>query len=147
MKTLLPPHLFLICCFGMVLFRMYDPYYLWVSTPYNLIGLVLLAAGLVVSIMGSRTFRQHRTNIHTFKKPNQLVVEGLFKYSRNPMYVGFLMALVGLFVVLGAVSPALFVLLFLIVTDRWYIKYEENILNETFGVEYERYKSSTRRWI
>ncbi|GAE32578.1 isoprenylcysteine carboxyl methyltransferase [Halalkalibacter hemicellulosilyticusJCM 9152] len=63
------------------------------------------------------------------------------------MYVGFLMALVGLFVVLGAVSPALFVLLFLIVTDRWYIKYEENILNETFGVEYERYKSSTRRWI
>ncbi|MCK0469858.1 isoprenylcysteine carboxylmethyltransferase family protein [Halalkalibacter sp. APA_J-10(15)] len=147
MKVLLPPHLFLICCLGMVLLRMYYPYYLWISMPYNLTGVVLVVAGLAVSTWGSNTFRQHRTNIHTFQKPDQLVMEGLFKYSRNPMYVGFLIALVGLLVVLGEASPAMFVLLFLIVTDRWYIKHEENALNETFGAEYERYKASTRRWI
>ncbi|WP_096186048.1 methyltransferase family protein [Evansella halocellulosilytica] len=147
MKVLLPPHLFLICCLGMVLLRIYYPYYLWISMPYNLIGFILVVGGLAVSNWGSNSFRQHQTNIHTFKKPDRLVIEGLFKYSRNPMYTGFLVALVGLFIVLGAISTAVFVLLFLIITDRWYIKYEEKELTETFGSEYERYKASTRRWI
>ncbi|MWC30223.1 DUF1295 domain-containing protein [Paenibacillus sp. MMS18-CY102] len=146
-RRLLPPQLFLIGAIGMLVMRLYCPYDIWLPFPYNLAGILVVGSGLGMAIWGSRAFRRYNTNIHTFKEPGRLVVEGLFKYTRNPMYLGFLVALAGLFIVLGAVSPFVIVVLFLVITNQWYIKFEEHALADKFGQEYEAYKASTRRWI
>ncbi|MEW9699545.1 isoprenylcysteine carboxylmethyltransferase family protein [Paenibacillus sp. SI8] len=144
---LLPPQLFLVCCIGMLMLRIYYPVIIWLSLPYNLIGLMLIGLGLILSIWGSRTFSKNQTNIHTFKEPDKLIVEGLYKYSRNPMYLGFLVSLAGIFILLGAVSPILLLFTFLIIVNRWYIKSEEKNMTAKFGRDYLQYKDSTRRWI
>ncbi len=63
------------------------------------------------------------------------------------MYLGFALMLAGVWMLLGALSPVLGVLLFSVVTDRWYISYEEKAMRASFGQEYEAYQRRTRRWI
>ncbi len=114
--------------------------------PLNLIGLIPLGLGLVLSAMAERQFKSVGTNVNTFDAPTRLVTEGLFKYSRNPMYLGLVLILVGVWILLGSVTPLVGVVGFILVTDRWYIAYEEQRLNETFGQAYEAYRVRTRRW-
>lgn len=144
---LLPPQLFLFCSASMFIMRISYPGYIWLSLPYTLIGLPVMGLGLALSIVGARTFRQKETNIDTFKRPDKLIVEGLYKYSRNPMYLGFLVSLAGVYILLGASSPILLLLAFLVITNRYYIKFEEKAMTDTFGDDYLKYKASTRRWI
>jgi protein-S-isoprenylcysteine O-methyltransferase Ste14 len=63
------------------------------------------------------------------------------------MYLGFSAILAGVWLVLGALSPLLGVLLFLVVADRWYIPFEERELSVKFADEFDAYRSRTRRWI
>ena len=88
-----------------------------------------------------------KTNLHTFNQPDRLVVTGLFKYSRNPMYLGFAISTFGVALYLGSLSPFLMVVLFIVVADRWYIAFEEKVMINIFGDDYENYKKSVHRWI
>jgi len=63
------------------------------------------------------------------------------------MYLGFLMALFGFFMLLGCLSPLFGVVLFFVITDRWYIEFEEAAMAKAFGREYPTYKTKTRRWL
>jgi protein-S-isoprenylcysteine O-methyltransferase Ste14 len=63
------------------------------------------------------------------------------------MYLGFASALLGIWTLLGALSPVLGVVIFVAVTDRWYIPFEERRLVESFGGEFQDYAARTRRWI
>jgi protein-S-isoprenylcysteine O-methyltransferase Ste14 len=115
--------------------------------PMNLIGILLFLLGLGIAKHGSDIFEKKGTNIETFDDPDMLITDGLYKVSRNPMYLGFLIALLGIFMLLGCLSPLFVVILFFIVTDRWYIKFEEAAMDKVFGDQYEEYKGSTRRWL
>ncbi len=126
-------------------------HWLWLIThplrpPLNLIGLIPLGLGLVLSAMAERQFKSAGTNVNTFDAPTHLVTRGLFKYSRNPMYLGLVLILAGVWILLGSVTPLVGVVGFILITDRWYIAYEEQRLNETFGQAYEAYRVRTRRW-
>jgi protein-S-isoprenylcysteine O-methyltransferase Ste14 len=116
------------------------------SLPLNLVGLMPLGFGLALSAMAERQFKSAGANVNTFEAPTRLVTEGLFKYSRNPMYLGLALILVGVWILLGSVSPLVGVVGFILVTDLWYISYEEKRLNATFGQAYEAYRAHTRRW-
>jgi protein-S-isoprenylcysteine O-methyltransferase Ste14 len=105
------------------------------------------ALGLLVTLAGARLFARIGTNIKTFNEPGVLVTGGLFRWSRNPMYAGFLLILAGTAILLGAATPFLLVILFALVADRWYIAFEERALASKFGEEYAAYKRRTRRWI
>ncbi len=63
------------------------------------------------------------------------------------MYLGFLIALFGLFVLFGCLSPLFIVIIFFVITDRWYIEFEEVAMAKVFGDEYAKYKTKTRRWL
>lgn len=76
-----------------------------------------------------------------------MVTNGLFKFSRNPIYLGFLISLLGVWVLLGIVLPILGCLLFILIINYWYISYEENEMEKQFGAEYREYKSRVNRWI
>lgn len=63
------------------------------------------------------------------------------------MHLGFVLILAGAWLLLGSLSPLMGVALFVIVTDRWYISFEEKAMKSAFGEDYEAYRRRTRRWI
>lgn len=144
---LLPPTLVLILAAGMVATRALLPGPPIAPAPFNGLGLLLLCAGLALAIVGSRLFRRVGTNIRTFDTPDVLVTEGPFRWSRNPMYLGFAALLLGLAVALGTLTPLLLALVFVIAADRWYIPFEEAAMAATFGDAYRAYADRTRRWL
>lgn len=109
--------------------------------------LIVIVIGVGLAKRGSDTFERIGTNIETFQKPEVLVTDGLFSFSRNPMYLGFVMALLGVAIVLGNLLSFAVVLAFIVITDRWYIPFEEAAMKQQFGEQYERYKARTRRWL
>jgi len=144
---IMPPTLFWFCILGMVLLAWVWPLATVLPPPFNVVGVIPLCAGLGFAIWGSRKFERVGTTIKTFDQPDHLVEDGLFRISRNPMYLGFFLTLVGVWLVMGALSSLLGVLLFLVVADRWYIPFEEQVLSARFAGAYDAYRSRTRRWI
>ena len=147
MKKILPPTLFLICAIVMLLLHVLLPLYSIIGFPTNAIGIVPLVFGLGIAAWGSSVFARVGTSIKTFEQPQKLVTDGLFRYSRNPMYLGFVFALLGIAIALGTLSPLLGVMIFFLVADRGYIPYEENMLAQKFGQGFQTYQSKTRRWL
>jgi protein-S-isoprenylcysteine O-methyltransferase Ste14 len=116
-------------------------------TPFNLMGIVPLILGVILNVAADRAFKITRTNVNTFNEPDKLLTHGLFRYSRNPMYLGFVLTLAGAWMLLGSASPILGVVMFFLVAERHYVPFEERLLAKKFGKQFEAYKSKTRRWI
>jgi protein-S-isoprenylcysteine O-methyltransferase Ste14 len=144
---IMPPTLFLICILISLPLAWIWPVATIFPVPLNVIGVLPLIVGLGLAVWGSRKFEQVGTTIKTFDEPDRLVTDGLFKHTRNPMYLGFVTTLVGVSIILGALSPLLVVLLFVGAAELWYIPYEERALREKFGRAFLDYASRTRRWI
>jgi protein-S-isoprenylcysteine O-methyltransferase Ste14 len=147
MQKLIPPYLLFISILLMMLLHFLSPVLTIITQPWNYAGGLFIIGGLAAAKMVSKTFEQVKTEIHTFKKPKQMVTTGLFQYSRNPIYLGFTLLLFGLTVLLGSLTPLLILILFVIITDKWYIPVEERNMEEQFGADYRKYKEQTRRWI
>jgi len=146
-QKLLPPFLFLICCVAMITCSLLFPQWTYLPKPWNYLGvpLLLLGLGMVRNIQGK--FKKEATEINTFKSPKKLVSTGLFRYSRNPIYLGFTLALGGLAIVLGNYAALDGLIAFFIAAHLWYIPYEEEAMEKEFGEAYLDYKSKVRRWL
>ncbi len=148
MKKLLPPVLFLffVTLMAVICWLQGSPHH--VPERYNLLSARFVILGLGLSFLGSSLFKKIGTNIMTFGEPDLLVTEGVFKWSRNPMYLGFVISLFALaFLIGGANSSLVLAIAFLIITDRWYIAFEEKAMRQKFGAEYDAYCQKVRRWI
>jgi len=98
MKKLLPPILFVLAILLMAVLDHTLPIKKLIFSPFHYIGIVMFVIGFVVAIVGKGHFKRLGATIMTFDKPNMLVTDGLFQYSRNPMYLGFtLLLIVGIF--------------------------------------------------
>lgn len=147
-KRLLPPQLFLISIGVMVALKFFWPGMLvHMSLVATIAGGVLLVLGIALAYWGSIYFARLKTNIDTFREPGMLVTDGPFRFSRNPMYLGMVTGLIGVALALGAATPFLVVLAFIIITDRWYIAFEERWMQEKFGAAYAQYRKRTWRWV
>jgi protein-S-isoprenylcysteine O-methyltransferase Ste14 len=146
-QHLLPPRLVLILLIAMVALHLVLPGPAIFAFPYTLAGAVAAALGFLLALAGSRRFARIGTNIKTFNEPGVLVTDGLFRWSRNPMYLGLLLLLAGVAVLLGSATPLLGPALFAIAADRWYIPFEERAMQAKFGADYAAYRQKTRRWI
>ena len=113
------------------------------------VSLFIFIAGLLVVLAGGVQFRKAATTINPLAphETSALVNSGVYRLSRNPMYLGFLMFLIAWNVYLGNLVSALFLPLFIIVITVRQILPEERILEEIFGEEYRHYLKSVRRWI
>ena len=105
--------------------------------------------GLFVVILSKRLFHKAKTTWTPFRPETSttLVVCGLYRFSRNPMYVGLLLILIAWGVFLGDFLALLLIPLFIIPMNRFQIIPEEHALESLFGDEYKNYKSRVRRWI
>ena len=118
-----------------------------VPLPWNLAGIVPLALGIGLNLAADRSFHTAHTTVRPFEESSALVTGGGFRVTRNPMYVGFLLLLIGLALLLRSVTPFVVILAFAIVLDRRFVAVEERMLAERFGPEWERYRERTRRWL
>jgi protein-S-isoprenylcysteine O-methyltransferase Ste14 len=114
---------------------------------WNLFGLVPLALGVIINLAADKAFHQANTTVKPFEESAALITHGVFRASRNPMYLGFVLMLIGIAVLMRSLTPYVVVLAFAILIDRMYITVEERMLAEKFGVEWEKYRQSTRRWL
>ncbi len=118
-----------------------------IVSPYNYLGILLIVIGLWFNVWSSNFFKKVKTAIKPFEESSYLVTEGLFKYSRHPMYLGMLLALVGLFILLGSITPLFAIPIFMWMITKKFILIEEKALEEKFGKDYLEYKDEVRRWI
>lgn len=142
----LPPATMLLTAGLMTSLHVLQPVAILWRPPLSYLGLVLVAAGILVASWHARLFKRIGANIQTFGEPTALTRAGLFRLTRNPMYLGFVVALLGLFFVLGSLSPAIGVLWYAALANWWYIPFEEQAMRRKFGQEYLGYCREVRRW-
>ena len=113
------------------------------------ISIFILSIGILILLNPVLKFKKSKTTINPikFKKVNKLVTSGIYKYSRNPMYLGLLMIVISSSIFYLNIYSILTPLFFYLWINRFQIKREEVFLKEKFGEDYLSYKKKTRRWI
>lgn len=112
-------------------------------------AIFLLLAGIAMAVGGVVSFRRARTSVNPMDPSvaSTLVSTGIYRYSRNPMYLGFACWLAASAVLLGNVAALLLVAVFVVYMNRFQIVPEEHALGTRFGEAFDRYRSDVRRWL
>ena len=147
MKKILPITYFLGFIVLAVLLHFLLPLRQFLAFPWRLLGLVPLVIGIVLNLLADQTFKKHKTTVKPFEESKALVTGGVFRISRNPMYLGMTLILLGVALILGSATPFVVVLLFPVLLDRIFIVPEERMLENTFGDQFRLYRNRVRRWI
>ena len=142
-----PPIYFLLAIAAMILLNSFFPIAHWLDYPWNYVGLVLIIAGFILTIRSAGLFRRLGTQTFPGVKATVLVNEGPFRYTRNPIYLGFIIMLVGVAVLLGSVSPFIIIPVISWILHSQFVLREERWMEEWFGEQYLEYKRRTRRWL
>jgi protein-S-isoprenylcysteine O-methyltransferase Ste14 len=111
------------------------------------LGAPLAALGVALAIWGRRTFARAGAAIRPTERSTSLVTHGPFRFSRNPMYLGIVLALAGLALVLGTAPPWLAALALALLLRFRFIANEERALELSLGEPYLEYKRRVRRWL
>ncbi|QDF65597.1 isoprenylcysteine carboxylmethyltransferase family protein [Shewanella sp. SNU WT4] len=111
--------------------------------------LVYGGVGIIFAVAGVREFRRCNTTVDPTKPNNTsaLVTSGIYSVTRNPMYVGMAMWLLGWSGFLASPVAMMLVLVFVWYLTRFQIKPEEQVLTQLFGDEFKRYSAAVRRWL
>jgi len=128
--------------------RRYDPLGLSFGGPWSDFAAgLLIGGGVVLMILAVTEMRKHRTTVIPHMQADRLVTSGIFKRTRNPIYLGDALVLLG--VILLADEPLALPLLplFVWLIERRFILTEEDRLRRAFRQEFYRYTQKTRRWI
>jgi protein-S-isoprenylcysteine O-methyltransferase Ste14 len=112
-----------------------------------LLGLLIVGLGVYLAFQSVRLLISYNTTFKPSGNPSSLVTEYLYRYSRNPIYLGDLLIALGSATILSSLSAFIAPLIFFLVVNTIIIPFEENRLQKNFGSEYESYKKSVRRWL
>ncbi len=115
--------------------------------PLYLAGAALAAAGFVMIVMGTRRFQAAGTNVPPNLPTTALVVDGIYRRTRNPLYLGATLVYLGLGVGAGSLWAIGLVVPLLWVINTGVIAREERYLERKFGDAYRAYKAQARRWV
>lgn len=110
-------------------------------------GWIVALLGLAFSFSGIATFGAAGTTMFPFEPARRLVVDGPYRYTRNPMYVGGVISYVGVALAMNVAWPLLLLPLVIFTIYRFVIRAEEQYLLEMFGDAYTQYCARVRRWI
>ena len=117
-------------------------------TPVQFLGLVPVVVGAAMLVRCIWDFAaKGRGTLAPIDPPKQLVVQGLYRYVRNPMYLGVLVLLLGQTVFFESIVLLQYTLVWFIVVHLFVVLYEEPSLRRRFGDSYERYRRSVHRWV
>ena len=148
MKTRIPPP---ILALGMIVIIYLSSFFIE-STTFNYQGslsVLVLILGLACAIPSFKLFARYKTTISPLipSDATALVTEGMYRYSRNPMYLGLLLLTIASTIWFGTWFGIIINIVFIFLINFLQIIPEEEALLEIFGEEYEEYKKNVRRWI
>lgn len=142
-----PPHyiLTLLVC-AIALQWIFKPQML-ISIPLNYLGVLVVALGIYWMKEAHQLFTKNDTPVPHSEKPREVVTDGPYKKSRNPMYVAGGLIMLGIAICAGTWPFFLSWILMGLILDRIFIPWEERRMEELFGDKYLQYKKTVRRWI
>jgi len=112
------------------------------------VGWIYVVLGLAIDAVAILQFRKHKTTINPLKPQNSsaLITNGLYRFTRNPMYLGMALLLVGAALIMRCLSPMFMPVVFCLVVTGLQILPEERILTQKFGDDFRQYRRRVRRW-
>lgn len=115
----------------------------------GIVAVLLIVSGTGIALLGVVAFRRARTSVNPLKPDavSAFVVSGIYRWTRNPMYLGVLWVLVGWALYLGNFAALLFAPVFVWYLNCFQILPEEAVLRARFGAEFDSYRSRVRRWL
>lgn len=142
-----PPLIFAGAVVAAVILAMLLPEPTVVPGEWRLLGLLPVALGSGLHWWAWRTFRLRKTTVRADRSPRRLVTDGPYARTRNPMYLGGIVILLGLAVLLGSSASFLAPLGYGLVAHLLFLPAEEQVMRERFGDEYPEYRASVPTWI
>jgi len=146
----IPPPVYMLLAAGIMwLLDQFMPISILFIEPWNSVGFLFMFAAMFTDGFSLLQFFRLHTSINPLhpEKAQTLVTTGMYRFSRNPMYFGLLLLLVGLAIYLASLSPFIILPLFIVTLTKQQIIPEEIILEQKFGQDYRDYKQSVRRWL
>lgn len=111
------------------------------------IATLIILAGIGFSAAGFFTFKFRQAPVRPGAEPTQLVLTGPYRITRNPMYLGLLLFSIGCLVAIGSIWFVVPPVLFFLLMNFRLIPFEEQLMKEHFGAEYDAYLRRVRRWL
>ena len=118
-----------------------------VTHPLQALGVAVALAGLAIIAVTLGLFRRFRTRPEPWEASTTLIRSGLYRFSRNPMYLGMALTSAGIAIFFESLAAAILLVLVVIAIDRFVIGREELYLERRFGEEYAAYRRKVRRWL
>jgi len=147
METKIPPPIVTLIFIFLIGFsnRLIEPFSFEFQTP---LGVMIIICGLSVLISAARVFKQLETTINPMQpsQASKLAIIGPFKYTRNPMYLGMSIMLIGFGLIFGAKLTVCFVVMFVLYITVFQIIPEERAMQEKF-TDWNDYCAKVRRWL
>ena len=115
----------------------------------DVFGSIIIIFGIIIILSAIVLFKKYKTTITPLKpsKATKLIVSGVYKFSRNPMYLGLLLVLSGISTILNPIGGLFLIPLFILYLNLFQIIPEENAMINLFKDEFLEYKENVRRWI
>ena len=146
-KRIPPPLIAMLCVLIIFLSKSIFPSFVF---SYKLqLGIFVSTIGFLLLTVSIKSFIDNKTTINplNLKKSTYLVTSGVFRFSRNPMYLGMLLFLLGTAIILNIIGGLIISILFIFYMNFFQIIPEEKALQNLFGKNYRNYRKTVRRWI
>lgn len=142
-----PPVLTLLVIVATFLLARFVPLPFAVPRAVEYIGFALVVIGFLFGLGAVIAFRRARTTLDPYHPVSSIVTSGVYSFSRNPIYLGFLLMVIGIPLNAGTYWGILLVPIFIFLCNKLVIEHEEAYLEKKFGETYINYKSRVRRWV
>ena len=117
------------------------------SLIFQVLGGVVIVVGLLLLVTANGLFVRAGTDVIPFRNVSSLVTTGIYRFTRNPMYLGMAAVLLGCALTVGVVPALLVPVAFVVIVEARFIRPEEQMLRELFPEEYPAYCQRVRRWL
>ena len=146
-KRVMPPTYFLIALLIVIASRFLLQGWLYWTWVTLVMGAILTTIGIALNLAPDSAFKKESTPVSPDAMPSALVTSGVFRFTRNPMYLGMTLILAGVALLVGQPAAVLVAPAFALLLDRRFIPGEERNLENAFGRAYDRYNADVRRWV
>ena len=143
----MPPLIFVLFLVLSFLLNAYLPIAKITNPLCSSLGIAAVISGILIVGWTVILFKKRKTTLRPRKDPQELEIYGPFRFTRNPIYLGFFLVLLGIDFILGSLAILIVPLLFVIIMSAAVIPTEEKNIEKVFGSQYRDYKRRVRRWL
>ena len=146
-KRTMPPTYFLVSLVALAAVHYWIPVVRLIPYPWNLLGALPILLGIGLNLSADRLFKSFKTTVKPFQESSAVITTGVFGWTRNPMYLGMVLILLGIGWIAGSATALVPWAVFGVLMDRVFIRAEESMLAARFPEKWQEYSSQTRRWV